>query len=365
MKPKSNFTLIFSLFSLSFLISFHSLSAQSENIKFEKLIHNFGDFLLSSGAKSYTFKFTNVGTKPLLIQSVISSCGCASPQWTKSPVEPGKSGSVTVTYLNNQGPYPFDKALTVYVTGEKRPIVLRIKGIVHEKEKSLDELFPIKFGSLAFKKSYVEFGLTPKGKLYSETIEVANSGKSTIEVGFTTSHKGVSIEAQPSRIAPKSKAVLNIKLNANQIEEWGEIEIASKVIINGREVANKPFRVTATLTENFDNLTPAERERAPIPMARKSNWNFGTVKKGDSVTYSFNIQNVGKSEWRVRSLYSKNSSLKYSYPSSLAPSKSGSFTITLDTSKESVGDKMIVVSIVSNSPVRPVMNLVVQGTITP
>ncbi|MFA5713796.1 MAG: DUF1573 domain-containing protein [Bacteroidales bacterium] len=365
MRPKISFHLISNLLLFVFLLNTTAVSAQSQNINFDKLIHDFGDFLLTSGPKSYTFNFTNSGDKPLLIQTVISSCGCASPQWTKTPVAPGKRGSVTVTFLNNQGPYPFDKALTVYVTGEQRPIVLRIKGVVHEKEKSLDELFPSKFGSLSLKKGFFDFGHISKGRLYSETVEGINNSKSPIKIEFTSSLKGISIEANPSTIPPNGRSSITIKIEPNQLSQWGKITSYAKVLVGGKEVSNRLFPVSATLIENFEHLTAKEREMAPIPMAQKSNHNFGTVKRGQKVEFSFDINNIGKSEFQIRAIYSESGSLTFRSPSTIAPSKSGRVEVTFDSSKERAGNISLLLSIIGNSPIRPVMNLIIQGTVTP
>lgn len=45
-----------------------------------------------------TFEFTNIGQKPLIIQSAQPSCGCTTPDWTRQPVMPGKEGKVTATF---------------------------------------------------------------------------------------------------------------------------------------------------------------------------------------------------------------------------------------------------------------------------
>jgi len=97
------------------LFSVTSIPAQQEpqTITFNKYVHDFGQIELTSGKHSCSFTFTNKSEKPVIIHTVISSCGCTAPEWTKSPVMPGKTGKINVTFLNDQGPYPFDKVLTV------------------------------------------------------------------------------------------------------------------------------------------------------------------------------------------------------------------------------------------------------------
>lgn len=102
-------------------------------VRFDKTIHDFGDVTLGQGALNCAFTATNISDKPIVIYNVVSSCGCTGVKWTREPVLPGKSGKISATYSNDEGPYPFDKTLTVYISNVKKPVVLRLRGIAHEK----------------------------------------------------------------------------------------------------------------------------------------------------------------------------------------------------------------------------------------
>ncbi len=59
---------------------------------------DFGDIRESAGSVSHVFTVMNNGELPLVISRVIGSCGCTTPDWTKEPIAPGKTGQVKVTY---------------------------------------------------------------------------------------------------------------------------------------------------------------------------------------------------------------------------------------------------------------------------
>ncbi len=44
------------------------------------------------------YKFTNKGSKPLVIKSANASCGCTVPEIPKEPVMPGKSGMLKAVF---------------------------------------------------------------------------------------------------------------------------------------------------------------------------------------------------------------------------------------------------------------------------
>ncbi|PRY15446.1 uncharacterized protein DUF1573 [Pontibacter ummariensis] len=66
-------------------------------ITFDETEHNFGD-ITQGDVVEHTFKFTNTGTQPLVIERVDVSCGCTTPAWTKEPVMPGKTGFISAKF---------------------------------------------------------------------------------------------------------------------------------------------------------------------------------------------------------------------------------------------------------------------------
>jgi hypothetical protein len=91
-------------------ISSNAQEKIGNGLEIDKMVHNFGDIMLDSGPVSCEFTITNKSTKPAVIYNVISSCGCTDVEWTKEPIKPGGTGKISVTYSNDEGPYPFDKA---------------------------------------------------------------------------------------------------------------------------------------------------------------------------------------------------------------------------------------------------------------
>lgn len=100
--------------------------------EFDRTVHDFGTVRVKDGPQACSFTVTNVGDEPLTILSVISSCGCTSVRWTRTTLEKGASGTIEASYANDEGPYPFDKTLTVYLDGIRKPVVLHLRGEVIE-----------------------------------------------------------------------------------------------------------------------------------------------------------------------------------------------------------------------------------------
>ncbi|GHV25787.1 hypothetical protein FACS1894176_05190 [Bacteroidia bacterium] len=96
----------------------------------DKTVHDFGTIVETAGKVSAIFVVTNKTNAPIVLTNVRSSCGCTTPDWTKTPIEPGKTGTVTATYDPAGRPGPFEKTVTISTSGNPDRLLVRIKGTV-------------------------------------------------------------------------------------------------------------------------------------------------------------------------------------------------------------------------------------------
>ena len=332
------------------------------SIEFNKKIHDFGDIQLSAGKQNYTFTFKNVSQQPVIIQTVISSCGCTTPTWTKNPVKPGESGKLSVTFLNDQGPIPFDKSLTVYVTGSSKPIILRIKGVVHAKKKSLRQLFPVTFGSMALRKSPIDAGQINQGTVDHETAEIANISSSPIKITFADLSKGLSLSVTPETLAPGSKGELIITIDTKVQKNWGLTSYVATPVINGKK-ASKKLEITANIRDDFSDLSKADIDQAPLPMATKSSFNFGTISSGSKIDTVFEIKNLGRKDLLIHKIDVNEKGVEVVNPGKISPGASAKISVKINTTGQT-GEKTYILTLITNSPTRPIVNLLLSGEIT-
>jgi hypothetical protein len=90
--------------------------------------HDFGK-IKQNVPVTHEFKFTNNGKSPLIIVNAQPSCGCTTPDWTKTPVPPGGSGFIKATF-NAAAAGPFNKTITVTANTQEGTTYLTIKGEV-------------------------------------------------------------------------------------------------------------------------------------------------------------------------------------------------------------------------------------------
>jgi hypothetical protein len=132
------------LLLLTAILTIGQIQAQSkkstDEMVFDKTVngitsHDYGSIVYGANGK-VDFNFTNKGAKPLVITDVKSSCGCTVPSWTKDPVAPGKTGTITIEY-NTTLPGVFNKTVVVYSNASNSPVRLEVRGKVNTQASDL------------------------------------------------------------------------------------------------------------------------------------------------------------------------------------------------------------------------------------
>jgi hypothetical protein len=149
-------------------ISGYAQEKLSNGLELDKAVHNFGDVMLADGPVTCEFTLTNKGKSPAVIYNVTTTCGCTDVEWTREPIRPGAKGKISVTYSNDEGPYPFDKSLTMYLSDMKKPVILKLRGVSLDRIRPLEELYPVTYGKLGFKENVNRCGNMDQNSQKSE-----------------------------------------------------------------------------------------------------------------------------------------------------------------------------------------------------
>src|SRR5205085_5003114 len=109
-------------------ISAVTFGQAKKDIQFNVLKHSFGS-IKQNKPVTYVFNFKNASSRPVIIEKAEAGCGCTTPEYPKSPVPKGKSGTIKVTY-NAASMGKFSKTVTVKFANIAEPVVLTIDGEV-------------------------------------------------------------------------------------------------------------------------------------------------------------------------------------------------------------------------------------------
>lgn len=122
------------LLTVALLAAFVVNAGAQAVIKYDKSSHDFGKFD-EEKKQTVVFAFTNTGDEPLVIQQVMTTCGCTVADYTKTPIPAGKKGQIKVTYNGKGKPKGFSrKVITVRSNATNAMTRIYISGDMLVKE---------------------------------------------------------------------------------------------------------------------------------------------------------------------------------------------------------------------------------------
>lgn len=331
-----------------------TLSAQQPVITFEKTKHDFGKINEADGRVTEVFTFKNEGASPLVLSNVRASCGCTTPKWTQEPVEPGQTGTITVTYNPNGRPGKFNKTITVKSNATEPEKKLYITGEVIPKTATPVDNYPVKLGLLSLKAGELRMGNIMADTSDIQTIEFANQSKDTFTLAFESKvnyiYASGSKEQSEITVLPGTKGSVHVWLIAEASRTYGPVESAIYAVINGKK-DETPITITANIQENFSRMTEQQKADAPFAEVNKD-VNLGTFTMNKKGTRVFHITNLGINPLMVRRLVADTQNMNVAAPKKVASGKKGAVKVTiLPTEAGNYSSELI---IITNDPKQPV-----------
>ena len=353
-------------FVLALLISATGhLFGQSGKIKFEKTTHDFGEIKEEIKKAPVKFYFTNVGKGDLKIVNVRTSCGCTASDYTKGIIKPGGKGYVQATYFTTNRPGPFRKSITVTTNDVDHPnTVLFIKGKVIPKAKSPGDLFPISIGNLKLMTNHLAFNEIKDDQVKKDSVKIYNKWGHPMTIKFNQIPPNVKIEAHPSTLKSGQIGYIVVTYDAAKRKDYGLLFDRVAIITNDNVQPVKILNISARIVEDFSKLSPKELKKAPKIVFETTDYDFGKVKSGTMVKYSFVFKNEGKRDLIIRKTKSS-CGCTATAPAEKVIKKGHSSKIDIEFNTHGRrGRQHKTVTVITNDPNNPEVILNIHGELT-
>ena len=233
-------------------------------LQFETDNHDFGKVAEGTIA-TYEFKFKNTGNQPAIIANVQASCGCTTPDWTKTPVLPGKSGVIKAMYSSAGRPGVFNKTVTVTSNATEPSKVLTIKGAVLTKDEIKPTLTPAQLTQsphLVLNASSHDFGKMEVGQQPTARFTVRNIGKTELVLGALSSGcYCVGYKTSPAPIAPGQSAVIELLYTQRQLGRVSDVVTISSNDVGG----DAKITLTATIVRDLSGSSMVKESGTAVP----------------------------------------------------------------------------------------------------
>lgn len=249
------------------LFSFFYSEAQTPKttVQVDKRYHDFGKIKEDGGKVTAVFTLKNTGANDLIIQNAEPSCGCTLGEWTKEPIPPGKTGTVTAIFDPKNMVGIIDKTIGVYTNAQyAKVIVLELRGEVVPRDRTLSDIFSYRVGNLMFDKEVVELGDVYNNKKDSAYVVIYNDGQYPIKINtISPLPKGYHIRPEKYIIQPSEEIRLFANVDGSIFTDFGPFNKTFRLLTDDPEYPEKPLFMLGHIKYNFENLSKRELKSAP------------------------------------------------------------------------------------------------------
>ena len=276
---------------------------------FDKKVHEFGVVLWKHPATA-TFTIKNDGDKPLVISNVTTSCGCTMADWTKTPIAPGATGTVSSTF-DAKALGHFYKDIGVYCNAADRPIYLMIQGEVSADPKNYTLTHPFEIGAIRLNKDAIEFDDANKGDKPTMEILVANTTNEVYAPVLMHLPPYMEAVAVPERIGKKGTGKIKVTLDTDKLPKFG---LTTATVYLSRFPGDKvgeenAIPVSAVLLPDFSHISQQQRLNPPAVELSTEELTLPPLAENEKKSQKIVVKNVGKSDLEITDLQVFNSAL--------------------------------------------------------
>ncbi len=360
-----NIHLLKSTLGIVFLFFFHiTVYAQNNTAKitFLEETHDFGTMDETGGTAKHIFKFVNSGTDSVQLTSVRASCGCTTPFWQKNALMPGDTGQIEVAYNPLNRPGKFNKTVTVRTSGVPETKIIRISGYVEPKPMEIKDEFSTDLGGIRLKSKFINFGNITTEKPVTKSMEIYNQSEDTIIIlDRFVAPDFIKVTKLPAVIPPRTSIEIEISYLPKIKNDLGFMNDPLTLFTDELEKSSKSLNVIATINEYFPPMTEEELGKAPHIDFETSEYDFGHIDEGESLSHNFKFTNTGTDTLNIRKTKTTcgctiSELEKKDYPAN----ETGEIKVTFNSSGRR-GTQIKRITLFTNDPTAPTQDLIIKA----
>ncbi|GAB4330273.1 MAG: hypothetical protein OHK0038_04520 [Flammeovirgaceae bacterium] len=245
-----------------------------------------------------SFHFKVLSEVPIMIEEVISDCGCVVAEYPHQELKPQEKNNITLAFK----PYrdgAFLKIVEVKVKDYQEPIYLKLTGYVTGFYVSKEVEFPHVTGNLRWKMKGIHFGTITDKEVVKKEVEFYNAGNKPITFSDSVIFAPyLEIDFGSSReVKAKSKGKFTLFYHPEKRKEYGYV--LDNIWFKTNDILAPQIQIPVTASikpytqESFSDKTPKL-------LVSSENLDLGKIVLPRDETIYFEIQNVGEMPLEIK-----------------------------------------------------------------
>lgn len=248
---------------------------------------DYGTFDETDGVVERKFECKNIGTYPIDLVKVRSSCGCIVADFKKTILGLGETYVLPVKYNPDRRPGYFDKA--IFVSTPDQTYKLSIRGNVRPSASTTEIRFPIEKKSIRLMKDMVSFRKVVRGRQQVTRVSGCNVSDDTIKCQLLELPMNVDFDVYPDVIPPKNVFTMKFTFQSDTTVDFGLFERTVKLRL-GKDVLSIPVSASVVAGENDKTVSDKNAPKVEIDTPK---FVFDGYGNAETLHGTFKISNVG------------------------------------------------------------------------
>jgi len=301
------------------------------------------------------FEIKNKAGRPIRISDVRTSCGCTTVDYPQGEIADNATFTVRATFdAKTMGHY--DKLIDIYNDGSKKPLELRMRGVVVREIVDFGGGYNFMLGDIKADRNDLEFDDVNRGERPQQKIHIFNTGSNTIQPIVMHLPNYLQADVSPSKIAPGHSGIVTVTLDSRLLKDMGltQTSVFLGAFPGDRVSKEKEISVSAVLLPKFDNLTTAQLANAAKLWLSATELNLGAFNGKKKLKGEIIIRNDGKSPLNIKSLQMFTVGIQISLnKTKLAPNEEAKLKITAEEKLLKSARSKPRVLMITNDPTHP------------
>ncbi|MBD8490498.1 DUF1573 domain-containing protein [Echinicola sp. CAU 1574] len=324
-----------------------------------------GSVMEEHGKVSTEFFVVNNGISPVIIEEVITDCGCTTIDFASDTLEQNQIGSIKVDYQPTSFGGAFKKKVVVKTNINPTGDTLYVEGYNIPYPDNVASYYDYRKGNLGFRFSSINMGevFTNQPKVKYVDFYNFKDLPITLDEQEMKLPDHIKVNMIPAIVPAKSRGLLAIQYDAVAKADLGFFDesVAFNIESNGNEAIE--LRLLTTIHEYFAPVLKSEVNNIPKLAISEVDVDLNKISSKEIISKSIVLTNIGSKPVNIRKVVTNCDCMVYDLPTKdLQPGEKTDLTFTFDP-KGRLGIDHKMITIFSNDPLNPTRTIVVKSRI--
>ena len=324
------------------------------SLRFDNTTWDFGVIREADGVVSHDFNYVNISDHDIVLEFVTPGCSCTTTTYDHSPLPPGQAAVLTVHYDPASQPGQFHQTVQVVLKGGKERYNIIVEGVVAEREKDVDQLFPFPvILGLQVSSLTARFGFVQQGRSLVKSVGIANTSGRDVRLDYAQAHPDQDIVIRMPQVLKSGQTGL-VEIDFSPAPgRIGSLENGLLIFPEG-DSKGKAIALEGYAVKTTDKKTGAASLRFQPTML-----DFGKVRLGKKAKASVTLYNDGKEPLDILKVEIPDAiTVKLPAKASVPAGKSMKLEATVLLNDRHFNQEELRVRLFTNDPQRPMRDVV-------